>query len=79
MLKVKLFERLRKELQMDPKTTHALDGLREDLEDVKESVEVGPVALAAVERLERWMGSTEAWALVLGVLSDWQKKSKKFQ
>lgn len=64
---------------MDPKTTHALDGLREDLEDVKESVEVGPVALAAVERLERWMGSTEAWALVLGVLSDWQKKSKKFQ
>lgn len=64
---------------MDPKTAHALDGLREDLADVKESVEIGPVALVAVERLGRWMGSTEAWALVLGVLSDWQKKSKKFQ
>ena len=64
---------------MDPKTAHALDGLREDLEVVKEDVEVGPVALAAVERLGRWMGSTEAWNLVLGVLSDLQKKSKKFQ
>lgn len=64
---------------MDPKTAHALDGPREDLEVVKEDVEVGPVALAAVERLGRWMGSTEAWNLVLGVLSDWQKNSKKFQ
>lgn len=64
---------------MDPKTANALDGLREDLEVVKEDVEVGPVALAAVERLGRWMGSTEAWNLVLGVLSDWHKKSKKYQ
>lgn len=61
------------------KILHCLAGLLEDLEDMKEDSEVGPVALAAVERLERWMGSTEAWALVLGVLSDWQKKSKKFQ
>lgn len=61
------------------KILHCLAGLREDLEDVKEDAEVGPVALAAVERLERWVGSTESWNLVLGVLSDWQKTTKKFQ
>lgn len=60
---------------MDPKITHSLSGLLEDLKDTRAAVEVGPICRVAVERLVQWMGPNEAWALVLGVLGEWQRNA----